>query len=168
MVLADRGYDADWIRALVNEQGAGQHPSEAQSQRPHLLDHNAHIERAFLQFAAGTGIDFLGVQLCGDPQTILRRVEHGRQGHRSRATRPKRTAYGASCFCRRCRQMKQKPNDASGNRSRPPEGRRQIRSCCGLRSAWASCGSGKVRVPKLTPCFGQSTNYSRKDSTRPT
>jgi transposase len=22
MVLADRGYDADWIRALVNEQGA--------------------------------------------------------------------------------------------------------------------------------------------------
>ena len=34
MVLADRGYDADWIRALVNEQGAWANIRRAQSKKP--------------------------------------------------------------------------------------------------------------------------------------
>ena len=38
MLLADRGYDADWIRALAARKGAlGQHPAEMQSQRADLL-----------------------------------------------------------------------------------------------------------------------------------
>ena len=37
MVLADRGYDADWIRALVNEQGAWANIPEMQSPAAHLL-----------------------------------------------------------------------------------------------------------------------------------
>ena len=38
MLLADRGYDADWIRALAAEKGAlGQHPAKMQSQRADLL-----------------------------------------------------------------------------------------------------------------------------------
>ena len=38
MLLADRGYDADWIRALAARKGAlGQYPAEMQSQRADLL-----------------------------------------------------------------------------------------------------------------------------------
>jgi transposase len=38
MLLADRGYDADWIRALAAERGRlGQHPAKVQSQRADLL-----------------------------------------------------------------------------------------------------------------------------------
>ena len=37
MLLADRGYDADWIRALAARKGAGQYPAEMQSQRTDLL-----------------------------------------------------------------------------------------------------------------------------------
>jgi IS5 family transposase len=38
MLLADRGYDADWIRALASEKGAWAKTSaEMQSQRAHLL-----------------------------------------------------------------------------------------------------------------------------------
>jgi transposase len=38
MLLADRGYDADWIRELAREKGGvGQHPPEKQSQRSDLL-----------------------------------------------------------------------------------------------------------------------------------
>ena len=38
MVIADRGYDADWIRTLVNQQGARANiPPEAKSQMSHLL-----------------------------------------------------------------------------------------------------------------------------------
>jgi hypothetical protein len=38
MLLADRGYDADWIRALASDQGAwAKHPAEAESQRGNLL-----------------------------------------------------------------------------------------------------------------------------------
>jgi hypothetical protein len=28
MLLADRGYDADWIRELAMKRGVGQHPAE--------------------------------------------------------------------------------------------------------------------------------------------
>ena len=38
MLLADRGYVADWIRALAAERGRlGQHPAKVQSQRADLL-----------------------------------------------------------------------------------------------------------------------------------
>jgi transposase len=38
MLLADRGYDADWIRELAMKKGRmGQHPDEEQSQRSNLL-----------------------------------------------------------------------------------------------------------------------------------
>ncbi len=38
MLLADRGYDADWITALASQQGfMGQYPAEMQSQRGDLL-----------------------------------------------------------------------------------------------------------------------------------
>ena len=38
MLLADRGHDADWIRALASRKGRlGQHCAETQSQRAHLL-----------------------------------------------------------------------------------------------------------------------------------
>jgi transposase len=38
ILLADRGYDADWIRALVSEQGAWANiPPEAEPQRGNLL-----------------------------------------------------------------------------------------------------------------------------------
>ena len=37
MVLADRGYDADWIRAFVRAGCVGQHTSEGEPQGPDLL-----------------------------------------------------------------------------------------------------------------------------------
>jgi transposase len=38
MLLADRGYDADWIRTLAAERGAwAKHPARVQSQRADLL-----------------------------------------------------------------------------------------------------------------------------------
>ena len=37
MLLADRGYDADWIRAFVNEQALGQHSAQMQSKGADLL-----------------------------------------------------------------------------------------------------------------------------------
>ncbi len=37
MVLADRAYDADAIRRIVNEQDAREHPAQAQPQGPDLL-----------------------------------------------------------------------------------------------------------------------------------
>ena len=38
MLLADRGYDADWIRALARQEGrVGQHPTKMQSHRADLL-----------------------------------------------------------------------------------------------------------------------------------
>jgi transposase len=38
MLLADRGYDADWIRKLTMKKGrVGQHPAETQSQQSDLL-----------------------------------------------------------------------------------------------------------------------------------
>jgi transposase len=37
MLLADGGYDADWIRPLAAEKGLGQHPTTVQSSRPDLL-----------------------------------------------------------------------------------------------------------------------------------
>jgi transposase len=37
MLLADRGYDAEWIRACHEEGRVGQHPAEKQSQRSDLL-----------------------------------------------------------------------------------------------------------------------------------
>jgi hypothetical protein len=38
MLLADRGYDADWIRELATKKDAwAQHPTEKQSQRSDLL-----------------------------------------------------------------------------------------------------------------------------------
>jgi hypothetical protein len=38
MLLADRGYDADWIRELARQQGTmGKHPTETKSQTPDLL-----------------------------------------------------------------------------------------------------------------------------------
>lgn len=37
MLLADRGYDADWIRACHEERCVGQHPAKKQSQRSDLL-----------------------------------------------------------------------------------------------------------------------------------
>jgi transposase len=36
LLLADRGYDADWIRAFATEQG-GKHPAKTKSQRDDLL-----------------------------------------------------------------------------------------------------------------------------------
>ena len=36
-LLADRGYDADWIRGLFRTGRMGEHPTEAQSQGPDLL-----------------------------------------------------------------------------------------------------------------------------------
>jgi transposase len=53
MVLADRGYDADWIRALVNEQGAWANIPPKRSRRqpicfsPHLYRARNRIERFF-------------------------------------------------------------------------------------------------------------------------
>ena len=53
MVLADRGYDADWIRALVNEQGAWANIPPKRNRRqpicfsPHLYRARNHIERFF-------------------------------------------------------------------------------------------------------------------------
>ncbi|MCS3758582.1 transposase [Bradyrhizobium centrosematis] len=39
MLLADRGYDADWIRELAMEKRRmGEHPAEEQSQRSNLLE----------------------------------------------------------------------------------------------------------------------------------
>ena len=47
MLLADRGYDADWIRALVSQHGAlGKHPTEKQSDRGDLLQPAISTERA--------------------------------------------------------------------------------------------------------------------------
>jgi len=37
MLLADRGYDADWIRALVTKRRLGKYTAEEQSQRADLL-----------------------------------------------------------------------------------------------------------------------------------
>ncbi len=37
MLLADRGYDPDWISELARQQGVGKHPAETQLQRPNLL-----------------------------------------------------------------------------------------------------------------------------------
>jgi hypothetical protein len=37
MLLADRGYDADWTRELARQQGMGEHSAETKSQRPDLL-----------------------------------------------------------------------------------------------------------------------------------
>jgi hypothetical protein len=38
MLLADRGYDADWIRALaVEKKRLGQHPDKMQSQQAYML-----------------------------------------------------------------------------------------------------------------------------------
>jgi transposase len=38
MLLADRGYDANWIREFARQQGSvGKHAAEAKSQRPYLL-----------------------------------------------------------------------------------------------------------------------------------
>ena len=53
MVLADRGYDADWIRALVNEQGAWAIIPPKRNRRdpicfsPHLYRARNLIERFF-------------------------------------------------------------------------------------------------------------------------
>jgi transposase len=53
MVLADRGYDADWIRALINEQGAWANIPPKRNRRkpicfsPHLYRARNHIERFF-------------------------------------------------------------------------------------------------------------------------
>ena len=53
MVLADRGYDADWIRAFVNEQGAWANIPPKRNRRepicfsPHLYRGRNHIERFF-------------------------------------------------------------------------------------------------------------------------
>src|SRR5260370_8315451 len=37
MLVADRGYDADWIRELARQKGVGEHSAETKSQRPDLL-----------------------------------------------------------------------------------------------------------------------------------
>jgi transposase len=37
MLLADQGYDADWIRAFAGEHGAWANSSEAKLQRPNLF-----------------------------------------------------------------------------------------------------------------------------------
>ena len=53
MVLADRGYDADWIRAFVNQQGAWANIPPKRNRRqpicfsPHLYRARNHIERFF-------------------------------------------------------------------------------------------------------------------------
>jgi len=53
MVLADRGYDADWIRAFVNEQGAWANIPPKRNRRqpiclsPHLYRARNRIERFF-------------------------------------------------------------------------------------------------------------------------
>ena len=54
MLLADRGYDADWIRELARQQGRmGEHSAETQSQRPDLLRSvsvsRAQLDRTVLQ-----------------------------------------------------------------------------------------------------------------------
>ena len=53
MVIADRGYDADWIRALVDEQGAWANIPPKRNRKdpvcfsPHLYRARNHIERFF-------------------------------------------------------------------------------------------------------------------------
>jgi transposase len=53
MVIADRGYDADWIRALVGEQGAWANIPPKRNRKdpicfsPHLYRARNHIERFF-------------------------------------------------------------------------------------------------------------------------
>lgn len=53
MVLADRGYDADWIRALVNEEGAWANIPPKRNRKdpicfsPHLYRGRNRIERFF-------------------------------------------------------------------------------------------------------------------------
>ena len=53
MVIADRGYDADWIRALVNQQGAWANIPPKRNRKdpicfsPHLYRARNHIERFF-------------------------------------------------------------------------------------------------------------------------
>jgi transposase len=53
MVLADRGYDADWIRALVNEQGAWANIPPKRNRRdpicfsPYLYRSRNLVERSF-------------------------------------------------------------------------------------------------------------------------
>jgi transposase len=53
MVLADRGYDADWIRALVNEQGAWANIPPKRNRKdpicfsPHLYRARNRVERFF-------------------------------------------------------------------------------------------------------------------------
>jgi IS5 family transposase len=37
MLLADRGYDANWIRELARQQGAWEHSAEKKSEGPNLL-----------------------------------------------------------------------------------------------------------------------------------
>ena len=54
MLLADRGYDADWIRTLVRQHGAwGKHPTEKKSDRRAMLQpislQGAQLGRAVLQ-----------------------------------------------------------------------------------------------------------------------
>ena len=54
MLLADPGYDADWIRALAALEGRlGQHPTKMQSQWPNLLQPVSlpcpQLDRAVLQ-----------------------------------------------------------------------------------------------------------------------
>jgi transposase len=54
MLLADRGYDADWIRELARQQGAWANiPPETKSQRPDLLQPvsvpRAQLDRTVLQ-----------------------------------------------------------------------------------------------------------------------
>src|SRR5690348_8264672 len=54
MLLADRGYDADWIRELAPPaRRLGQHSAETQSQRPDLLQpvsvSRAQLDRTVLQ-----------------------------------------------------------------------------------------------------------------------
>jgi transposase len=52
-VLADRGYDAGWIRSLVNEQGAWANIPSKRNRRqlicfsPHLYRARNHVERFF-------------------------------------------------------------------------------------------------------------------------
>jgi IS5 family transposase len=53
MLLADRGYDADWIRELARQQGAWANSTETKSQRPDLLQplslSGAQLDRTVLQ-----------------------------------------------------------------------------------------------------------------------
>ena len=53
MVIADKAYDADWLRAMVTEQGRmGQHPVKIEPQGPYLLLalalQEAQLDRALL------------------------------------------------------------------------------------------------------------------------